>query len=410
MLLVLLLLGMLVVVMPAPVYAATSSFSLTGETYPTSLTKGQSFGLTGTIKSTVTIDRVTVGVYNEDTGKWVDGAVYREYNLGTKTFNITTADPYIKFGTLANGSYTYRVWVKDVKGNSKYVLKKAFTVGTGTAASSFSVTGANYPTTLAKGKSFSIKGTVKSVYKISRVTVGVYNEDKGAWVTGAVVRKYNLGTTSYDISKADDSIAFGELDNGNYTYRVWVKDVKGKSKYVLKKAFTVTAEPKSAAPAAVLLSYNSTLIKKIGKQPYSGPCGIYSMAYARVVIDGSFPLGKYDSYHDKIVAEYGHGKDYAYWSEAGGSMIMFSTVSSLYRKAFDQLAAGKPCIMNCYNPQTGNNHFVTVIGYVKGTTRSNVSLDSFIVLDPATGTKRNMESTGYESPANSPYGPELIVF
>ena len=62
-------------------------------------------------------------------------------------------------------------------------------------------------------------------------------------------------------------------------------------------------------------------------------------------------------------------------------MVMYSTVSSLYRSAFDQLKNGKPCIMNCYNPQTGNNHFVLVIGYVKGTTRTGATLDSFIVLD-----------------------------
>ena len=134
------------------------------------------------------------------------------------------------------------------------------------------------------------------------------------------------------------------------------------------------------------------------------------MAYARAVIDGSFPLGKYKTYEDKIITEYGHGSSYAYWGEAGGTMVMYSTVSSLYRSAFDQLKNGKPCIMNCYNPQTGNNHFVLVIGYVKGTTRAGATLDSFIVLDPATGAKRNMTDTGYESPAKSPYGPELIIF
>ncbi|MBQ3965035.1 MAG: hypothetical protein II682_06290 [Firmicutes bacterium] len=638
--LALLLLGMLVFVMPAPAYAATSSFSLTGETYPTSLTKGQSFGLNGTIKSTVTIDRVTIGVYDEDAGSWVDSATHREYSLGTKTYDIGKADPYIKFGTLPVGNYTYRVWVKDTNGTSKYLLKKAFTVksstsstSTATSSSSFSITGANYPTTLIKGKSFSITGTVKSYYKIDRVTVGVYHEDKGEWVStavhrvynlgaktysisdaddyikfgslpvgnytyrvwvkdvkgaskyvlkkaftvksstgststttssssfsvtganypttltkgssfsikgtiksalkinrvtigvyneetgkwvdGAVFRKYNLGVKTYDINKADESIKFGTLGAGSYTYRVWVKDVNGTSKYVLKKPFTVTtassfsttgvkypgtltagssfslvgtiksantitairvgitnangywvkgafvdkepgkktfdlasvdesikfgslkagtyhlcvkvtdaagttkkvinkaftvSDEEESVQAAVLLPYKSSLIKSIGKQPYSGPCGIYSMAYARAVIDGKFPLGKYSSYKEKIIAEYGHGSSYAYWSEAGGTLIMFSTVSSMYRKAFDQLDNGKPCIINCYNPSTGNNHFVLAIGYVDGTTRSTVKLKSFIVLDPATGTKRNMADTKYETPEKSPYGPELIIF
>ena len=91
-------------------------------------------------------------------------------------------------------------------------------------------------------------------------------------------------------------------------------------------------------------------------------------------------------------------------------MIKYSTDTSMYRAAFSQIAAGKPCIINCYNPPTGNNHFVLAIGYVTGTTKSNVTLDSFIVLDPATGTQRFMSDTSYVTPARSPYGPELIVF
>ena len=42
---------------------------------------------------------------------------------------MATADPYIKFGTLPEGSYSYRIAVRDVNKTSKYVLIKPFTVG-----------------------------------------------------------------------------------------------------------------------------------------------------------------------------------------------------------------------------------------------------------------------------------------
>jgi hypothetical protein len=187
-----------------------------------------------------------------------------------------------------------------------------------------------------------------------------------------------------------------------------VRDVNKTSKYVLKQAFTVSDG--TTVAAGKVLPYDASLIAAIGKQPYSGPCGIYSMAYARAVIDGTLDKGSYKTYKDFIIGYYGLGGSYAYWNRAGGSIIKYSTDTSMYKGAYNQIEAGKPCIINCYNPSTGNNHFVLAIGYVAGTTKSNVTLDSFIVLDPATGTQRFMSDTSYVTPARSPYGPELIVF
>ena len=196
--------------------------------------------------------------------------------------------------------------------------------------------------------------------------------------------------------------------NGKVVKSTWIEE-NGQKYYVNENGYRLDSSGKIVAPDTIL-SYDASLIAAIGKQPYSGPCGLYSMAYCRVVIDGQFPLNGYSSYKARIIQEYGGGSSYAHWGRAGGTMQYYSTNASLYKAVYDEITAGRPCIMNCYNPPTGNNHFVAVIGYVRGTTRSNVTLSSFIVLDPATGTLRYMSDTSYTAPTNSPYGPEIVRF
>ena len=206
-----------------------------------------------------------------------------------------------------------------------------------------------------------------------------------------------------------DSVGWMWMDADGKIVRNQTIEYDGKT-YILNGSGYSNVSPSVSLEGATILPYNAQLIAAIGKQPYSGPCGIYSMAYARAVIDGKLDKGSYSSYKDFIIGYYGMGGSYAYWNRAGGTMIKYSTESSLYKAAYSQIAAGKPCIINCYNPPTGNNHFVLAIGYVAGTTRSNVTLDSFIILDPATGTQRVMSETPYVTPMRSPYGPELVTF
>ncbi len=58
------------------------------------------------------------------------------------------------------------------------------------------------------------------------------------------------------------------------------------------------------------LSYNVSKFRKIGKQPYSGPCGLYAMAYGRLVIDGDFTISsKYSSVCSQLTSQYGLGSN-----------------------------------------------------------------------------------------------------
>ncbi len=155
-------------------------------------------------------------------------------------------DSSIKFGSLPAGTYTYRVWAKDMNGNSKTLVCKTFTVKGSSSSFKGSISSYNYPTSLTQGSSFSIKGTVTCSTGLYSVKVGVKDVDTGEWVDTATVTKYLSGKTSFSISTVDSSIKFGSLPAGTYTYRVWAKDINGNSKTLVCETFTVTESTTTA--------------------------------------------------------------------------------------------------------------------------------------------------------------------
>ena len=110
-------------------YADTASdrFTVSKETYPTTLTQGSSFSISGMITGTNNITRVEVGIVSKSTGKYVSGFYFNKTGLKTKSYSIANADSSIKFGKLPKGDYYYRVWAHDSAGAVK-VLDKAFSV------------------------------------------------------------------------------------------------------------------------------------------------------------------------------------------------------------------------------------------------------------------------------------------
>lgn len=92
------------------------------------------------------------------------------------------------------------------------------------------------PETLNAGSSYSISGKITSNYKITSVTVGVYNKDGSAT---SQVKTVKPNTTSYNIKNVDSYIKFGKLSDGSYIFKVTAKDASGASKTLVNKSFTV---------------------------------------------------------------------------------------------------------------------------------------------------------------------------
>lgn len=118
----LIVLILIVIFAPSTCFGATTVKIVNYNTVPT-LTVGQSFTIYGTIKSNKTITRVEVGVVNSS-NKWV---TKYDKKVNSKSFSISKADPYVKFGSLKAGTYKYRIYAH-VSKKTYTVLNQKFTV------------------------------------------------------------------------------------------------------------------------------------------------------------------------------------------------------------------------------------------------------------------------------------------
>jgi len=124
------------------------------------------------------------------------------------------------------------------------------------------LSGANAPTSITLGKSYSIKGKIVSNKKMSRVEIGIVSANN-KWTKYKYDNK-KVNATSFNIKKADNTLKFGKLPAGKYYYRIYAH-VKGeKAIVVLNKSFTVKkAVAKKSATTKKTSTSKATTVKKI---------------------------------------------------------------------------------------------------------------------------------------------------
>ena len=117
-----------------------------------------------------------------------------------------------------NGNYWYRVKTSDGKTAylpaSKMAFQKAVTTDV-------EISGVKAPSTLAKGKTYSIKGTIDATRtNITKIAAYVYEGEtaSGSSVTGGSATVTELPAS---LSKVDAKVEFNELPAGTYTYAVY---------------------------------------------------------------------------------------------------------------------------------------------------------------------------------------------
>jgi|GEM_PF-3152647 len=205
-----------------------STLKISDDNKPKSIIVGNPFVITGVIESNYRINKVTVSIIDSN-GK---AAISQSATPKTWVYNLSAIDPRVKFGTLATGTYTYKVTAKDEKKSATLVSGK-FTVNP-KPKSALKITYYNAPTSIKQGKPFVIKGKITSNKVIKTVTVQVV-DNKG---------KVHIGDTdkvnkkSYDIKYIDARIKFGKLAKGTYKYQVIAVDTAQK-RTLVNKAFTV---------------------------------------------------------------------------------------------------------------------------------------------------------------------------
>ena len=123
------------------------SLSISGETKPTAIEEGSSFGLKGTVTSkSSNISALTAGVYTPD------GAVVTEKTVdpASTVASMSLVDAYIAFGKLSVGSYVYKVTAKNAISEATLV-DQAFTVySNGEVTVTFDANGGQCDTTSLK--------------------------------------------------------------------------------------------------------------------------------------------------------------------------------------------------------------------------------------------------------------------
>lgn len=217
-------------VVPKPVSAA-SKLKIASVVAPSTIYQGDGYSISGKITSNYNISQVSVSVIDQS-GRPVLSA---SANPAAKSYNVSKLDAKIKFGTLSTGTYTYKVMAKDSKQTSTLVNRQFEVIKKPSASkSTLKITSYNYPTSIKKGKAFSIRGTVKSNKKISSVQVKVVKSN-GKNALSATAKP---NAKSYSIKKLDKKIKFGKLKKGTYTYKIIAKD-STQTLTLVNKEFTV---------------------------------------------------------------------------------------------------------------------------------------------------------------------------
>lgn len=107
-------------------YTSSSGLTIgTGYYNPVSLQKGKSYSISGKITSNKKITSVTVGIYKTDGS----AACSKTVSPNATSYNISSVDANIKFGSLATGTYYFVVKATDSSGTRTLVNNK-FTVVT----------------------------------------------------------------------------------------------------------------------------------------------------------------------------------------------------------------------------------------------------------------------------------------
>ena len=249
--------------------SAESTLSLWGVTSPSSVKKGSGFTIRGNIESNYRITDVEVAVIGGD-GKAV---ITAEASPGTYSYDVYSLDQKVKFGTLAAGSYKYRITAADEK-KSAVLHEASFTVvqpepaqtsggtngtassGTQTSASSASAstlkqTGATLPSSINKGSGFTIRGVISSNTNISVVNLVILDADGKA----VIFKSASPNKKSYDLRNMDSSVKFGTLPAGKYIYRVTARD-KNQTLTLIRTGFFVR-EPAAAGSSLKIKSFTA---------------------------------------------------------------------------------------------------------------------------------------------------------
>ena len=208
--------------------SGASTLCSVGVREPKSIKQGNGFTIFGLVTSNYRINNVTISVV-DTSGKDV---INKTAAVNGGLYLIAGLDSSVKFGTLKPGKYIYRIAAVDAKKGYTVVHENSFDVvpkknsakavqaGVSSAATgSVKITSVRAPSSIRKGKGFTIKGKIKASQKIRNVMVQVIDAKGNTTISASAAPNKK----SYNILKLDRKVRFGKLGTGTYTYCIKVK-------------------------------------------------------------------------------------------------------------------------------------------------------------------------------------------
>ncbi len=272
-------------VQPAQPAATQDAITITnGTEVPDNLKKGRAVLVKGTVTSANSnLTSLTVGIY-DTTGKLVTG---KTAIPNAKTYDVSKLDNYIEFDKLQDGTYAYMVFASNDVNKNYVMVNKAFTVGQGGQVASDAIAVANgteVPSSIAKGKCVTVKGTVASANSnLTSLTAGVYDAE-GKLVTGKTVTP---NAKTYNLKNLDNDIAFNKLTPGAYTYKIIATNAANADYVLVNQSFNV-----SDGTDVLTISNGTTIPDTIKKGTPVSVKGVVSSASSNIT---SVTVGVYDS-------------------------------------------------------------------------------------------------------------------
>jgi hypothetical protein len=235
------------------------------------------------------------------------------------------------------------------------------------------VEGETYPVSLVCGKAFSLKGSVTSFYTIKSLTLRVVDGQ------GRVCLQKTAAPWAcrYDLAEADAAMTFGRLAAGSYLYQVVIQDVTGRSAVAVNRAFVVYVP---GGAVARTLIYNSDAVAAVGHQSGGNDlekkaCASYALAYCNAILTGT-AVSPHTYWSSTTNVD-------CVWSRGGYTTGSYHSEQEVLQAAYGQLLANRPCILHVTG-KTGNQHWVTLIGY-RNVTTGVLTAANFIGIDPWSG-------------------------
>lgn len=168
-----------------------------------------------------------------------------------------------------------------------------------TSSSHLGICGYSYPKSIKTGKGMTCSGHVISNYTIKSVTAKIVNS-KGNTVYSSTRKP---GSTVYSLYNFDNSMKFGKLSAGSYTYVITAKDSSGK-KVTAKHGFNVASSASTEALRGCAASDVSTAAAAVSQAPVSTEQGASTLRGVSLSYPKKLKKGKGFTVKGKVKSNY----------------------------------------------------------------------------------------------------------